>query len=257
MLPADTRLLPRCLPKYRTAVLGTDYFDEAYEAASQAVFGASVAKRDEDGEIRRVAKVDIALVPRPDNDYNDEAVGVVYVGRDGKVSLDNQIGYIPDQRCSTVQPRLVALARLLGEPVRTIGWATFEKDERWHRSTANFRIELVRWQELQAHVLKVARRLEPDAEQPLVGHWTPLTKLAERLYDEDTVPDEYGLVPVVYDLQDGDLVALFEGELLSNITAGGRDFSDPLLARVTANGPVRGWVRLHEGGVETMTEGQR
>ncbi|MCB2175744.1 MAG: hypothetical protein KQH57_08045 [Actinomycetales bacterium] len=254
MLPTEARLLPSCLPEFRTAVVGEDYHRKAHRAASRALFDVSVKERDDDGEVIRVASTTVALVPEPDNDWNDEAVAVVFVGEDGVVSLENRIGYVPDRRCATAQPRIVALTRLFDGPVLTRAWATFCKEDGWLKSSAEFRIDLVRWEQLTEHLLAVSRRLEPDVEQPLVGHFTPLTGLARRLYDEDTIPDEYGLVPVLFELHGADLVAVYGGEVLTNISAGGRDFADLLRTRVEQNGAVRGWVRLHEGGVETMTE---
>ena len=254
MPPAAAHLLPSCPPEFRTAVVGEDYHRKAHKAASRALFDASVKERDEDGEVVRVASTTLALVPEPDNEWNDQAIAVVYPGADGVVSMDHRIGYVPDRRCATAQPRIVALARLLGGPVLTRGWATFYKEDGWTKSSAEFRIDLVGWEELTAHVLALGRRLEPDVEQPLVGHFTPLTSLARRLYEDGSVADRYGLVPVVFKLRGEDLVAAFDGDVLSNITAGGRDFADLLRERVEKRGPVRGWVRLHEGGVETMTE---
>lgn len=255
MLPSDQRVIPGCPAEFRSAVLGgEDYFTDAHRRASEAFFAASWEAVDEDGDLTRVAEGLLALVPQPDNDYNSQAVGVVYIPPHAQVSAANQIGFIPDRLCATTQPRLVTLTRVLGGAPLARATATYWPDERWHPDEGEFRIELGPWWQLHDYAIEQARRVEPDVEQPYVGHYTPLTDLAQQLYSDGGAEDAYGLVPVRYELAGDDLVATFGGEVLSDITSGGRDFSDSLRARVERDGPVRGWVRLHRGAVETLTE---
>jgi len=246
--------LPACDVEYSSRVVGTEYCEDAYRRASEALFHQSVEALDDDEPIR-VAEIDLAVVPDLDNDYNQRALAVVLPAVDGSVSVDDRIGFLPDRRCATLQPRIVTLMRVTNSFVGVRGTATYVyQDDQWERSYADFRVCIPTWDVVHEHVLDIAREVEPDVEQPWIGHDAPLTELAKQLYAEGRGRDERNLVPVRYELLDDQLVATLDGAVVTNLSANRRDFFDLLRERVDEEGPLRGWVRLHKGGVEVRFE---
>jgi len=254
MIDTVSMLLPDCETRYASGVLGTDYFSKRYRAESRRLFKVSV-EGTKDGDRVRTAEVVLAVVPVLDNDYNEQALAVVVPDADGVVRLENQVGWIPNGRCSTLQPRVVSLMRATNGYVGARGTASYWRGEQgWDKSNANLRIRIAQWEGVHKAALGILRVIEPDVEQPWTGHYAPLTDLARRLYEQGHGRSEADLLRVRYEIRDDDLVATANGEVVTNMTQGGRDFFDPLRARVEAQGAVRGWVRLYKGAVEVRSE---
>lgn len=255
-------VLPECPARFASNILGGSYLPANPEkAVSRRLFAASAETPGDDGDdVRRVTETVFALVPDLENTYNPQAVAVVVPAEDGTVSVGNQIGWIPDGRCATVQPRLVSLMRATGAyaGVRATasywyGWDDDGTERSWGIDDAHFKIRLGSWQLLHHAILDVMREAEPDVEQPWVGHRAPRSALSTKLYDEGAGAE---LLAVRYELVGESLVATADGEIVTNITDGGRDFFDTLHDRVRAGGPVRGWVRAQRGGVAVLHEGE-
>ncbi|MEW2146869.1 hypothetical protein AB0869_29075 [Micromonospora vinacea] len=255
MIDKVLTLLPTCEPEYASGVVGRDYFRSAYRTASQRLFEASVEQRSDEGDQVRVAEFAPAIVPVLDNDYNEQALAVVLPDEDGSVRLKNQVGWLPDRRCATLQPRVVSLMRATNAYVGAAGTASYRRsDRRWDKSDAALRLRIAQWEDVHTAAIEIVRRAEPDVEQPWVGHYASLTDLARRLYSQGRGRSEADLLHVRYEIRDDALVATVNDEIVTDMTRNGRDFFDPLRARVEEQGAVWGWVRLHQGAVEVRTE---
>jgi hypothetical protein len=255
--------LPASLPRFASNVLGGDYLSAAPQKdAARRLFEASAEfDNDDEGSGRRTETV-FALVPDLQNSYNPQAVAVVMPADDGSVSLTNQLGWIPNSRCATVQPRLISLMRATGEYAGVPGSATYwqervdedDWDNRiWMVDKAYFKIQLCSWQQLHYTVQDVMRDAEPDVEQPWVVNRAPRSKLSTRMYETNGESD---LLAVEFEISDGSLISTYDRELLSDITAGGRDFFDTLHERVATQGSIRGWAQVQKGCVAIWHEGE-
>lgn len=251
-----TTLLPEAEKQYASGVVGTDYFPKMAHRASRQYFDQAEATSSADDE--REAQPLLAIVPVLDNDYSSLALAVVAPDEQGHVSLERQIGWIPQSRCATLQPPIRSLMRVTGGCVGAKGSVKYwREDERWKardKRDGLFRVRIAQWHEVRNHALATARETEQDVEQPWIEHMAPRTDVARRLYAEGFGRSEADLLPVRYEWLDDELVATVDGEVLTSCTAGGRDFFDLLEARVRSEGPLRGWVRLHEGSVGVRCE---
>ncbi|MEU1969380.1 hypothetical protein ABZ541_28980 [Micromonospora sediminicola] len=255
MIDKVLTLLPGCRPEYASGVVGRDYFRSANRTASLRLFEASVEQRSEEGDRVRLAEVALAIVPVLDNDYNEQALAVVLPEEDGSVRLEHQIGWLPDRRCGSLQPRVASLMRATNAYVGAVGTVSYWwSGRRWDKSNAGLRLRIAQWEDVHRAAIKIVRRAEPDVEQPWVGHYAPLTDLARMLYSEGRGRSERDLLHVRYEIIDGALVATVNDEIVTDMTRSGRDFFELLRARVEEQGPVWGWVRLHQGAVEVRTE---
>ncbi|RIV40360.1 hypothetical protein [Micromonospora radicis] len=255
MIDKVLTLLPGCEPEFASGVVGRDYFRSAHRTASLRLFEASVEQRSEEGDRVRAAEVVPAIVPVLDNDYNEQALAVILPDADGAVRLENQVGWLPDRRCATLQPRVVSLMRATNAYVGAAGTASYWWSGRsWDKSDARLRLRIAQWEDVHRAAIEITRRAEPDVEQPWVGHYAPLTDLARRWYAQGRGRSEADLLHVRYEIIDDALVATVDGEIVTDMTRSGRDFFDPLRARVEQQGPVWGWVRLHRGAVEVRAE---
>lgn len=247
-------VLPKAKKKYSSSVVGADYFPRMQKVASQQFFDQAKKR----SKRTRVAKVLLAIVPVLNNDYSSLALAVVAPDEQGQVALERQIGWIAQTRCATLQPRVRSLMRASGGYVGAQASVEYWREEsRWKPSEirdGSFHLRIAQWQVVHDEVLVVMREAEPDIEQPWIEHRAPLTDVARRLYAEGVGRSEAELLPVRYELHDEELVATVDGEVLTSCTAGGRDFFDLLGARVKEEGPLRGWVRLHEGAVGVRLE---
>ncbi|MBE1490997.1 hypothetical protein [Plantactinospora soyae] len=255
MIDKVLTLLPVCEPEYASGVVGQNYFRSANRTASLRLFEASVEQRSEEGDRVRVAEVAPAIVPVLDNDYNKQALAVVLPEEDGSVRLENQVGWLPDRRCATLQPRVASLMRATNAYVGAAGTASYWwSGRRWDKSNAGLRLRIAQWEDVHRAAIEIVHRAEPDVEQPWVGHYAPLTDLARRLYSEGRGRSEADLLHVRYEILDDALVATANEEIVTDMTRSGRDFFDLLRARVEEQGAVWGWVRLYQGAVEVRTE---
>jgi hypothetical protein len=255
--------LPACPPRYSSKALGGDHLpDGPQKNAALRLFPAATDWLDDDGDLQgRRSEAVFALVPDVANSYNAQAVAVVMADEDGTVSLSNQLGWLPNNRCATVQPRLMTLMRTTGGYAGVPGFAEYSLDYTagdfdhpvWARDRADFRVRLCSWQQLHHVAQEVARKAEPDVEQPWVVNRAPRSPLSTTMYDTH---GSTGLLSVRYEIHDDSLIATLDGDLLTDITGGGRDFFDTLRQRVAEHGPVRGWARVTKGGVEIWHEGE-
>lgn len=254
--------LPSGPVRYASKALGGNYLPKGpQENAGRRLFPKAVDVRDEEGDLQdRRAEAMFALVPDVENTYNKQAVAVVLPAEDGTVSVDDKIGWLPDGRCATVQPRLVSLIRATGGFPVVLGFASYDFDygtpgadmPSW-MDPFTFRVQLCSWEQLHYAAQKVMRETEPDIEQPWVTNRGPRSDLSTRLYASEVVVDEP--LVVTYEIRRGSLIAAYEGEVLTDISSGGRDFFDTLHQRVIDNGPIRGWARPSKGGVDVWHEG--
>ena len=238
-----TALLPTAKRKYASGVLGTSYFPEAHEAASKRLFECSAKKVNKYGGKSRVTKAVFAIVPVLDNDYNHNALAVVVPEEDGAVRMESQVGWVPNRRCATLQPRIRSLMRATGGYVGAVARVTYFKDREaggWDKSDGDFRIRIAQWELVQEHALAVARQVQPGVEQPWIEHLSGLTDLARSLYVEGRGRDEADLLAVTYEVRAGALVATVGNEVLTDMSSGGGDFFDLLRVRVEARGPRQG-----------------
>ena len=260
-------VVPACESRYSSNVLGGDYLPaERLEAMSKALFAARFdpATEPDDGGLGHLPVV-LALVPDVENTYNRQAIAVVMPDEDGTVRMENQIGWVPNGRCATVQPRLMSLMRVTGKYAGVQADARYHRqwdDDSWETSSWNdtdvhYKIRLARWEVLHHEILKLCREGEPDVVQPWVGNWAPHTPLSRKLYADGAGRSESGLLPVYYEILAPDLVATLDGEVVTNLSDVRRDFFDPLGDRVQAEGSARGWVRLHAKSVEVRHEGEQ
>lgn len=255
-------VLPACPVRYASKALGGNYLpDGAQKDAARRLFPSAIDVLDDEGDWPgRHAETVFALVPDVENTYNAQAVAVVVPAEDGTASLTGQVGWLPDSRCATSQPRLMSLMRATGGYAGVPGFASYSHthaDDDWDNPTwaddeADFRVRLCSWPQLHYTVQEIMRETEPDVEQPWVANRAPRSRLSTRMYDAGGTSD---LLAVQFELHAESLVATLDGDLLTDITGGGRDFFDTLHDRVAAHGPIRGWARIQKGSVEVWHEG--
>ncbi len=255
MTTHDAFTLPAGSDDLSTSVLGTEYFPKGAPRVSRALFERAVEALDDDGEACRVARAEWAIVPVVSVPGYPRALAVVWPGEDGGVDLADQVGWVPERRVETLQPRIVSLARATGAPVRARGTATYWREGKgWARADGEFAVQIAPWDEVHAAAVEALRGLEGDVEQPWVEHYAPHTDLSKRLYAEGRGRSDEDMVPVRFEVMADRLVATIDGEVLTDCTKNGRDFFDLLRRRVETQGALRGWVRIHEGAVGVRHE---
>jgi hypothetical protein len=255
--------LPACPPRYASKALGGDYLPSGPQKdAARRLFPTAIDVFDNEGDWSgRQAETVFALVPDVDNTHNAQAVAVVVPAEDGAVSLANQVGWLPNGRCATVQPRLMSLMRATGGFAGVPGFASYSSthadddwdNRQWVEDDADFRVRLCSWEQLHYIVQAILRETEPDVEQPWVVNRAPRSTLSKRMYDAEGASE---LLAVRFEIHDGSLVATLDGDLLTDITGGPGDFFDTLHDRVATYGPTRGWARVQKGSVEIWHEGE-
>lgn len=243
---------------YDTDVVGTDYFPRMWAELNELSNTTGKVETFPWGGAESRMKAEFALVPMLENDYNGQAIAVVLLRSDGTVAAENQVGWIPNRLCHLLQPSIRSMARAVGGHVGAKGTLTrwTDEDDQGDANTGGglLTLRIAHWMKVRDQALLLARKAEPNVEQPWLEHRAPRSKLSTRLYDQGRGRSEADLVPVTYELRDDHLVATVHGELLTDLTKGGRSFFDLLRKRVEREGPVEGWVRLHSGSVGVRIE---
>lgn len=248
---------------YRAFVRGT--LSEGWE---KGIFMAAVAGRSEKQPVLPVA---VQLVPRPDNEYNPNAISAAAPPSLGGTDHERHLGYMYDRNLVSLGGPLRGLGAVSDRPVGCHALVEIrEVDERgddWEEefgdcllvqggrrryAVDSLRLRLPWWEDLQAMTVAYARRARPDLIMPFIGHWTSYSEGAR---DELLGRTDQKEFPVTLRAENGTLLACYEDLELSVLVPSGRDFFDRTLRRVQElGGTATARAEEHQGALKVFVE---
>ena len=206
LLPRSPEGITRYLPGWRDLV----------SAAREFVLPIVQAQHVEDLRTRRevpetvVVRAVFGLMPRPDNDWNRDAVAVIApVGKAGALDPTRQIAWVKDTHLHSLRPSIIALAHASGKPAACNGTIELsrmqpdidfdaQEDEYWtdalsggghERGTddilsraevlaygyevSGFRADIASWEPTRDAVLKFIRGHITDRIVPVHSRYSP------------------------------------------------------------------------------------
>ncbi|MFD3698052.1 hypothetical protein ACFWUZ_18190 [Streptomyces sp. NPDC058646] len=218
-----------------------------------------------------VLPVKVQLVPRPDNDYNPNAVSVAAPPEHGGTDHERHLGYMYDRNLVSLGGPIRGLAYAAGQPVGCHAHVELHQvdPQEYREGTAEhgpvvtasrnlmygysgIRLLMPWWEDLQQMAITYARTVRPDLILPFTGHWSTWQPGARR---ELAARTQEHLFPVTLRVEDGQLLAYHQDLLLSCLWPSGRDFYDRTMTQVQGRGgTATAYAEDHEGSIKVYVE---
>ncbi|MFI0504229.1 hypothetical protein ACH3WN_15485 [Streptomyces albogriseolus] len=241
--------------------------DNLLDGWEQCIVEGVVAGRSEKQQLLPVV---VQLVPRPDNDYNPQAISVAAPPSMGGTDHERHMGYMYERNLVSLGGPIRSLAAISDRPVGCHALVeVHEVDERWSDdeefgdplrvrgakglySFSSLRLRLPWWEDLGAMVIAYGRSVRQDLILPFIGHWSSYNKGAHQELLRRTDRTDF---PVTLRVRDNQLLAYYEDIELSVLVPSGRDFFDRTMRQVQEmGGTATAHAEEHAGALKVFVE---
>ena len=218
-----------------------------------------------------VLPVHVQLVPRPDNEYNPNAISVAAPPTHGGAAHERHLGYLYDRNLVSLGGPIRGLAYATEQPVGCHAYVELHQvDPQEYReneadygpvvtastklmySYTGIRLLLPWWQDLQQMAIAYARTVRPAQILPFTGHWASWKPGSRQ---ELAARTQEHLFHITLRVEGGQLLAYHQDLLLAPLWPSDRDFFDRTMAQVLElGGTATAYAENHSGSIKVFVE---